>query len=54
MTLLELLKHLFTSEGLGKTEVQEKLSPKTTTHPIDEEEEIVAMEIADEEEEFFI
>ncbi len=54
MTLLELLKHLFISEGLEKVEIQEKRSSKNTTLPIDEEEEIAAMEVADEEEEFFM
>ena len=54
MTLLELLKHLFTSEGLEKVEIQEISPQKSTTHPIDDEEEIVAMEVADEDEEFFM
>ena len=54
MTLLEFLKHLFTSEGLEKVEIQEISPQKSTTHPIDDEEEIVAMKVADEDEEFFM
>ena len=54
MTILELLKALFTSEPLGKSVVQKDILQKETPESLDEEEEVVAMEVANEEEEFFM
>ena len=54
MTLLELLKSLFTSEPLEKSVVQKDILQKENSSFLDEEEEVVAMEVADEEEEFFV
>lgn len=54
MTILELLKALFTSEPLGKPVVQKNIQQKENSSSLDEEEEIVAMEVADEDEEFFM
>ncbi len=54
MTLLELLKALFTSEPLEKSVVQKDILQKENSSSLDEEEEIVAMEVADEDEEFFM
>lgn len=54
MTILELLKALFTSEPLEKPVVQKDILQKETPASLDEEEELVAMEVADEEEEFFM
>ncbi len=53
MTLLEFLKALFNSEPLKEKEIQPK-SYKENDASLDEEEEVVAMEMADEEEEFFM
>ena len=53
MTILELLKSLFTSEPLEKPVFQKDIQQKENASFLDEEEEIVAMEVADEEEEFF-
>lgn len=54
MTILELLKALFTSEPLEKSVVQKDILQKENSSSLDEEEEVVAMEVADEEEEFFM
>ena len=54
MTLFELLKSLFTSESLEKPVVQKDILQKETPISLDEEEELAAMEVADEEEEFFM
>lgn len=54
MTILKLLKALFTSEPLGKPVFQKDIQQKENSSFLDEEEEVVAMEVADEEEEFFM
>ena len=54
MTILELLKALFTSEPLGKPVFQKDILQKETPISLDDEEELAAMEVADEEEEFFM
>ena len=54
MNLLEILKHLFTSEPLENPVVQKDILQKETPVSLDEEEELVAMEVADEEEEFLM
>ena len=54
MTIFELLKSLFTSEPVEKPVVQKDILQKENSSFLDEEEEVVAMEVADEEEEFFM
>lgn len=49
MTILELLKSLFTSESLEKLVLQKDILQKENSSSLDEEEEVVAMEVADEE-----
>lgn len=53
MTLLEFLKALFISEPLEKPVVQKDIQQKENSSSLDEEE-LIAMEVVDEEEEFFI
>lgn len=54
MNLLEFLKVLFTPEPFEKPEVHKDIQQKENSSSLDEEEELAAMEIADEEEEFFM
>ena len=54
MKLFEFLKALFTSEPLEKPVVQKNIQQKENSSFLDEDEELVAMEVADEEEEFFM
>lgn len=54
MTLLEFIKFLFNTESLDNSKVQKDISQKEKASYTDEEEELIAVEIANEDEDLFI